>query len=62
MPATNTGAMANLDLIIMCETSIAHRAGAPGRPVQAVLKHVPDWRWLLDGCPWYPAMGAFPNT
>jgi hypothetical protein len=48
MPATNTGAMANLVLMITCETSIADRAGALGRLVWGVLKQVPDWRWLLD--------------
>jgi hypothetical protein len=40
--------MANLVLMITCETSIAHRAGALGRPVWILLKQVPDWRWLLD--------------
>jgi hypothetical protein len=40
--------MENLDLIIGSDTSIAHLAGAMGRPVWAALKHVPDWRWLLD--------------
>jgi hypothetical protein len=51
--------MANLDLIITCDTSIAHRAGA--RPVWDVTKQVPDWRWLFDleDCPWYPAMRLF---
>jgi ADP-heptose:LPS heptosyltransferase len=40
--------MQNLDLIITCDTSIAHLAGALGRPVFVLLKQVPDWRWLLD--------------
>jgi hypothetical protein len=53
--------MANLVLMITCETSIAHRAGALGRLAWGVLKQVPDSRWLLDrkACPWYPAMRLF---
>jgi hypothetical protein len=48
IPPAKTGAMANLDLIIAFDTSIAHRAGALGRPVWVHLKQVPDWCWLLD--------------
>ena len=53
--------MANLDLIISSCTSIPHLAGALGRPTWIVLKHVPDWRWLLDreDSPWYPTMRLF---
>jgi tetratricopeptide (TPR) repeat protein len=53
--------MAGLDLIITSDTSIAHLAGALGRPTWLALKHVPEWRWLIDreDCPWYPAMRLF---
>ncbi|HUI22507.1 MAG TPA: tetratricopeptide repeat protein [Methylocella sp.] len=53
--------MQNLDLIVTCDTSIAHLAGALGRPVFVLLKQVPDWRWLLDreDSPWYPSMRLF---
>lgn len=53
--------MQNLDLIITCDTSIAHLAGALGRPVFVLLKQIPDWRWLLErsDCPWYPSMRLF---
>jgi tetratricopeptide (TPR) repeat protein len=53
--------MENLDLIITSDTAIAHLAGALGRPVWVALKHVPDWRWLLDrrDSPWYPTMRLF---
>ena len=53
--------MSNLDLIITSDTSIAHLAGALGRPTWVALKYVPDWRWLLDrdDSPWYPTMRLF---
>jgi Flp pilus assembly protein TadD len=53
--------MANLDLVITSDTSIAHLAGALGRPVWVALRFVPDWRWLLDRAdsPWYPTMRLF---
>jgi tetratricopeptide (TPR) repeat protein len=53
--------MESLDLIITCDTSTAHLAGALGRPVWLLLKAIPDWRWLLDRAdsPWYPTMRLF---
>ena len=53
--------MAGLDLIVTSDTSIAHLAGALGRPVWVALRRVPDWRWMLDRAdsPWYPAMRLF---
>jgi ADP-heptose:LPS heptosyltransferase len=40
--------MESLDLIITCDTSIAHRAGGLDRPTWVALKNAPDWRWMLD--------------
>src|SRR5262249_60476760 len=34
----------SLDLLISSDTGAAHVAGALGRPVSVVLRHVPDWR------------------
>ena len=50
-----------VDLVITSDTSIAHLAGALGRPVWVALKHLPDWRWMLgrDDSPWYPTMRLF---
>lgn len=44
-----------LDLIISVDTSVAHLAGALGRPVWILLPFNPDWRWLLarEDTPWY---------
>ena len=49
------------DLVITVDTSVAHVAGALGVPVWTALKHVPDWRWLLErsDSPWYPTMRLF---
>lgn len=37
--------MSCLDLIVTSDTSIAHSAGAPGRPVWVALEHAPDRCW-----------------
>lgn len=51
----------SLDLLVTSDTAIAHLAGALGRPVWLVLKHVPDWRWPVGEArtPWYPTMRLF---
>src|SRR5689334_4626039 len=40
--------MSLLDLVISSDTAPVHLAGALRRPVWVLLRHVPDWRWLLD--------------
>lgn len=59
---SDTGALvAQLDLVISADTSVAHLAGALARPVWLLLPFAPDWRWLLqrDDSPWYPTMRLF---
>lgn len=53
--------MMRLDLVISVDTSLAHLAGALGRPVWIALQRVPDWRWLLEreDTPWYPTARLF---
>jgi tetratricopeptide (TPR) repeat protein len=53
-----------LDLVITVDTSVAHLAGALGRPTWILLPYTPDYRWLLDrdDSPWYPSMRLFRQT
>ena len=50
-----------LDLVITSDTAIPHLAGALGRPAWVALKHIPDWRWMLErsDSPWYPSLKLF---
>ncbi len=51
----------NLDVIVTIDTLAAHLAGALGKEVWLMLKHVPDWRWMVGvrNSPWYPSMRLF---
>ena len=44
-----------LDLVISCDTSVAHLSGALGRPTWLALRSAPEWRWLAGRAdsPWY---------
>lgn len=48
----------HLDLVIAVDTSVAHLAGAMGRPVWLLLHDFADCRWTLEGerSYWYPSM------
>ena len=53
--------MENLDLVVTCDTSIAHLAGALGRPTFFLLQRGPEWRFMMEreDSPWYPTMRLF---
>ena len=53
--------MMNCDLIITSDTAVAHLAGALGRQTWVALKHIPDWRWMLQTpkTPWYPTLTLY---
>jgi tetratricopeptide (TPR) repeat protein len=54
-------AMTCVDLVVTCDTAIAHLAGALAVPVWVALKHDAEWRWLTERAdsPWYPTMRLF---
>jgi hypothetical protein len=56
-----TAIVAQLDLVICADTSVAHLAGALGIPVWLLLPWRPDWRWspVAHDTPWYPTMRLF---
>lgn len=58
---TTAGLIAQLDCLVTVDTSVAHLAGAMGKPVLMLLPYAPDWRWMLnrDDSPWYPTVQLF---
>ena len=55
------GLIANLDLVISVDTSIAHLAGAMGVPVWILLPWNAEWRWITvrADTPWYDSTRLF---
>jgi hypothetical protein len=53
--------ISNLDLIIAVDTSVAHLAGALGKPVWMLSRLDGDWRWMVErsDSPWYPTMTIY---
>jgi tetratricopeptide (TPR) repeat protein len=59
--ADTAAVLSQLDLVVSVDTSVAHLAGALGRPVWMLLPFCPDFRWLLgrEDSPWYPTARLF---
>ncbi len=54
-------ALRQMDLLITCDTSVAHLAGSMGIPCWVLVANPPEWRWLLDrfDSPWYESVRLF---
>ena len=59
--ADTAAVIANLDLVISCDTAVAHLAGALGRRAWLALNARSEWRWLYDrtDSPWYPSLRLY---
>jgi tetratricopeptide (TPR) repeat protein len=59
--ADTAAAVAELDLIIMTDSAVAHLAGALGKPVWVLLGYSAHWLWLQARAdsPWYASMRLF---
>ena len=59
---TDTAALIEqMDLVISVDTSVAHLAGALGKPVFLLLPYIADYRWGGEGAStsWYPTVRLF---
>jgi Flp pilus assembly protein TadD len=59
--ADTAAIIANLDVVISVDTSVAHLAGAMGKPVYLLDRYDNCWRWLSGrtDTPWYSSMTIF---
>ncbi|MDI9334372.1 MAG: tetratricopeptide repeat-containing glycosyltransferase family protein [Cytophagales bacterium] len=59
--ADTAALIANLDLVISCDTGVAHLAAAMGKPTWILSRYDGCWRWLIDrtDSPWYPSVRLF---
>jgi tetratricopeptide (TPR) repeat protein len=57
-------AIAELDLVVTIDTSIAHLAGALGKLTYVMLPYDACFRWMMDRAdsPWYPSLRLFRQT
>lgn len=55
------GLIANTDLVVSVDTSIAHLAGALAKPTWLVLPQHAEWRWMTNrtDTPWYASVRLF---
>jgi len=56
--------MSGLDAVVSVDTSVAHLAGALGKPLLLLIPFAPDFRWgeTGDRTPWYPSAQVLRQT
>ncbi len=59
--ADTAALIANLDLVISCDTAVAHLAASMGKPTWILSRYNGCWRWLdhRTDSPWYPSARLF---
>jgi hypothetical protein len=59
--ADTAALIANLDLVISCDTAVAHLAASMGKPTWILSRYNGCWRWLghRADSPWYPSVRLF---
>ena len=60
--ADTAALVAQMDVVVSVDTSVAHLAGALGKDVRLLLSRIgQDWRWLTgrSDTPWYPTMRLY---
>ncbi|WP_277186794.1 methyltransferase domain-containing protein [Caballeronia sp. BR00000012568055] len=59
--AETASVIAELDVVIAVDTSVAHLAGAMNKPVLLMLPAYGDWRWhyIREDSPWYPSVRLY---
>jgi tetratricopeptide (TPR) repeat protein len=59
--ADTAALVANLDLVISCDTAVGHLAGGMGKPVWILNRANACWRYPIDrtDSPWYPTVRVF---
>lgn len=62
--ADTAGLIAQLDLVVSVDTSVAHLAGAMAKPVWVLSRLDNCWRWLTGrrDSPWYPSLRLYRQT
>jgi hypothetical protein len=61
MLGSESGPTSQVPHVIAVDCSVAHLAGALGRPVWICLPAAPEWRWMLKrtDTPWYSSARLF---